>query len=1013
MTLDSSATTSRIHLKVYLLDSFRIERDSQVIQLPTRKIESLLAYLVLHPESHSREKLATLLWGDSTDQQARHSLRTALGTLRKAIGDRFLLTDRETVQFNPNFPIWVDAKEMERASSESRISLYTGDLLPDFYDDWILQERERLCALYIHALLQLTQDARTRSEYTRAIEWAQKVLATDSANEKAYQHLIFCLAAQGERIAALKQFDECEKKLRDELGVEPSRETIALRDQIERQLTGSKSHEALLTNLPNPLTTFIGRKKEQQELTELLRNMRLLTITGSGGCGKTRLAIQVANRSVASFPDGVWWVDLAPLSDPAYVTQVVAQSLGAQENPNQSLEETLVNFLRGKQLLIVLDNCEHLISACAQLATRCLSACPRLQILATSRESLGITGELAWRVPSLALPEGELSLPTEQLAQYDAVRLFAERAKMFAAHWKLSDHALAVTHICRRLDGIPLAIELAAARMKVLSVDQIANRLDDRFNLLTDGSRTALPRQQTLRTTIDWSYDLLSDASRCLLQRLSVFAGGWTLEAAEFVCTGDRIAFSDILDLLTRLIDKSLVVTEERTGVVRYRMLETIRQYAQEKLSEANEDRLLRSRYLDYYVRFMLDAQGKLHGREQQQWLDRIEVENDNWRAALDWSFGEGRVQKGLRLASALMEFWEMRGYWKEGRTRIEHLLNQTEAAAETLERANALLVAAHMTGLGGAGDLERSGQYLGELVQIARRCGVDGKAVLVLGLCAWADDTFGKDPKASQAMVEEALAIALSLGDQWLMGRVLFMRGWLLVGTVDYASALEAFESSLANFKSVGDAHWIARLVTHIASIHAKQGHFALAHQELEQVLLYFRQVKAKREIVYVVNQLGETERAQGNYESAKKNYSEVLKLAQELGSKLGICVSFLNLGFVALHQGDLDSAKSSFINCFALETEINGKGTFALMGFASLAVMEKQSHRAVRLFAVVTEQLESGDKRTLSKADKMEYQHYLLCARDQLDEGAFNVAWEEGKQMTLEQTIKYVLKE
>ncbi|MBI4790841.1 MAG: hypothetical protein HY782_27745, partial [Chloroflexi bacterium] len=690
-------------LRVYLLGALRIERDTQTIRLPTRKVESLLAFLVLHPEPHPREKLAALLWNDSSDELARRSLRTGLTTLRKALGEDLLLADRDTVQLNSSFPLWVDALEIfdfrmpNRDSSaipienpygtldslKSKIENYHGDLLSDFYDDWILPKRERLRSLYLDTLLRLAQNARSRSEYAQAIEWAQKVLASDPANEKAYQHLIFCSAALGDRIGALNQYDECAKRLCDELGVEPSKETVALRDRIAQESTGSKSREALLTNLPHPLTSFIGREREIAEVKGLLDpsglanpkglGTRLLTLTGSGGCGKTRLAIEVASQLVESFPQGVWWVDLAPLSDAALVPQAAAQALGVREAPNQSLEETLVNYLRGKRLLLVLDNCEHLIEACARLAAKLLSACAELTILTTSREAAGISGEIAWRVPSFAVPDIEHLPPLEQLINYDAIQLFVQRAAAVMPNWKLNGDAPFVARVCARLDGMPLAIELAVARLKVLSVEQIAARLDDRFNLLTTGSRAALPRQQTLRATVEWSYDLLSDTERTLLRRLSVFAGGWTIEAAESVCVDERVKAIDVLDLLARLLDKSLVLVEMHGGAARYRMLEMIRQYARGKLIAADELQMLQARHLDFFVKLAQDAEPKLKGPDAKEWMDRLEGEYDNIRAVFEYAMAND-VAAATRLASALVMFWVRRTYLIEGRRVLAQL---------------------------------------------------------------------------------------------------------------------------------------------------------------------------------------------------------------------------------------------------------------------------------------------------------------------------------------------------
>jgi non-specific serine/threonine protein kinase len=397
------------------------------------------------------------------------------------------------------------------------------------------------------------------------------------------------------------------------------------------------------TNLPISLTSFIGREREIAEVTRLLAGppseSRLLTLTGAGGCGKTRLALRVAGEALGDFPDGVWLVELAALADPALVAGAVAMAVGVREVPGRALTESLVDHLRDRTLLLILDNCEHLVAAAAGLADVLLRSCPRLRVLATSREPLGSAGETIWRVPSLTLPPlSAADAPLlEPLTRYEAVRLFVERARAAVPAFAPSaENAPALVEICRRLDGIPLAIELAAARVRVFSAAQIAARLDDRFRLLTAGPRTALPRQQTLRATVDWSYDLLAEPERALLRRLSVFAGGWTFEAAEAVAAGDGIQTHAVLDLMAQLVDKSLVIAEEQRGAVRYRLLETIRAYARDRLLEAGEAERTRDRHLAYFLGLAEEAEPRLRGAEERVTLDRLEAEHANLQAALE-----------------------------------------------------------------------------------------------------------------------------------------------------------------------------------------------------------------------------------------------------------------------------------------------------------------------------------------------------------------------------------------
>ena len=454
-------------------------------------------------------------------------------------------------------------------------------------------------------------------------------------------------------------------------------------------------------NLPLQLTSFIGREKEIANVIRLLEKARMVTLIGPGGTGKTRLSIQVANELLDQYPDGAWFVELAPISDPLLLPRTTAIAIGLRDEPQRPVIDMLCDYLRGKQLLLILDNCEHLVEACAQLADTLLHACPQIRILASSREALGIAGETSYLVPSLELPDMQ-NLPTvEVLSQCEAIRLFSERASAATQNFRVTDdNASSIAQICHHLDGIPLAIELAAGKIRALSAQQIAQRLDDRFRLLTRGSRTAMPRHQTLQATIEWSYNLLSASEQTLFRRLSVFVNGWTLEAAESICWGkdttakDALKKEDILELLSQLVNKSLVMTEERNSEVRYHMLETIRQYAGDKLQESNEIEPLRDRHLEHFLQLAETAEPHLRKPEQLEWLARLEAEHENMRAALEWSLGKERPEYALRLAAALGTFWVIRCYWKEGARWLESALAKPArdlTIAEKTARARAL----------------------------------------------------------------------------------------------------------------------------------------------------------------------------------------------------------------------------------------------------------------------------------------------------------------------------------
>ncbi len=449
-------------------------------------------------------------------------------------------------------------------------------------------------------------------------------------------------------------------------------------------------------NLPQQVTTFIGREREDAEVKTLLAQTHLLTLTGVGGTGKTRLSIQVAADLLDQFFDGVWLIELASVTDPSRVGQSIAQTLGISEEPGQRVEQTLARALKEKRLLLLLDNCEHVLGACAGLADTLIRSCPQVKIIATSREALGIAGEQVYRLPSLSLPDPKVMQTSETLSQFEAVRLFIDRAQLVQPHFTVTnDNAPAVAAICHRIDGIPLAIELAAARVRAMTVEQLMVRLDDRFRLLTGGSRTALPRQQTLRALIDWSYDLLTEPEKVLWQRLSVFSGGWTLEAAETVCLGDDIEDWEVLDLMTSLVDKSLVLyTEAASGTGRYRLLEMVRQYGRDRLAESDSGSTVRDRHAEYYLALAKESDAQMNGPGQGAALTQLETEHDNLRAALAWSSETGDAAgatRALRLGYHLWQFWRARGHFIEGRQHLAVALTNPAAQARTEARADAL----------------------------------------------------------------------------------------------------------------------------------------------------------------------------------------------------------------------------------------------------------------------------------------------------------------------------------
>ncbi|HEU5298009.1 MAG TPA: tetratricopeptide repeat protein, partial [bacterium] len=701
-----------------------------------------------------------------------------------------------------------------------------------------------------------------------------------------------------------------------------------------------RSVDTFPNNLPRKLTSFVGREREIAEIKELLRTVPLLSIVGSGGAGKTRLALQVAADLLTEFQHGAWFVELASVSDPNRVVQAVASTLGIRESAGLSLEAAVFDFLRARQLLLIVDNCEHLAAAAAEFLQGLLAATRVVQVLCTSREPLGIDGEKVWRIPSLPLPDGGPP-DGERLVRNEAVRLFVDRAQAVAPGFALTrENAGAVARICVRLDGMPLAIELAAARVKVLTVDQITERLDDRFRLLAGGARTALPHHQTLRAALDWSHDLLSEPERVLLRRLSVFSGGWTLEAAEAVCPDASLEREGVLDVLGRLVDRSLVNAGGDTEA-RYTMQETIREYAHEKLAAAGEAADLRLRHGQWVLELAEQAEPYLRGSRQQLWLDRLEREWDNLQAALRWAVESGESDRALRLGAALWRFWYLHGHLTIGGEWLAAILGRFEAPsvsrARALNGAGVLAVAA-----GGYAQAHQLAQRALELARITGDAESEASARLVHSTAYLAQGDCAK----ATALAEETLAAFRTAGSVWGEALALSVLADIALENGHYEQALKVYTDSVALFRQSSDAWGIAlgergrgyaaRLLgdydqavsvqaatlamtrrlgdrtgmgsamVQLGFLHWRQGRYDQAKAILEEALPMARDAGNRRGVADVLSVLGLIEDSQGHHAKAAEVLRESVELYRSIGSRFGVAAVLGTLGRVALHQGD-----------------------------------------------------------------------------------------------------------
>lgn len=897
-------------LRIFVLGGFRVEvgdqrLDASVLRL--RAAQQLLKLLALAPDHRlHREQVLDLLWPDQAPRAAVNSLNQALYVARQALGSPgapYLILRDQTLRLGDPVTVWVDALAFDTAARQARhehnlaaalaaLALYRSDLLPDDpYDSWLEARRLALRGVFRALLLELATWGDEVS-FVVVRDGLQQALAGDPADEELHRALMRLYARAGDRLAALRQYELLERALRHDLALAPDELSQQLRRAIlaERAAAPAQPFPAPLQNdaapsehsvaapnphLPLPLTSFVGRAAELAELLQLLGTTRLLTIAGAGGSGKTRVALELARAAASAYRDGACFVELAALADPSLLTQVVGAAFGLRETQGVLPLEQLVAVLAERQLLLVLDNCEHLLHASAALAELLLQRCPGLRILVTSREPLHIGGELTWLIPALALPDPRQPLPTPgEIRRFAALQLFVERATAAQARFTLrDDDVAALVQICARLDGLPLPIELAAARVTVLSLAQIAARLDDRFRLLSAGSRTALTRQQTLRAAIDWSYNLLSDAERQLFRRLAVFAGGWTLEAAEAVCAGEGLATDGVLLLLAQLVNKSLVTVRDQHGAKRYDLLETMRQYGLEQLQAAGEETLLRGRHQEWCLELAAQGERELTGPRQVAWLGLLAAELDNLRLALQWTPTPGPDEEPrLWLAYRLFWFWYLHSAVSEGRAAFERVLAETAPDEQSWRRGVALL---------GTGSMAL---YQGEL-RIAR------------------------------ARLEASMPMLRATGDPFSQALAPFLAGTVAVNQGEYAPARAWLEESVPRFEALGHYQGVATALLHLGDVAFGQGELDEAEAHYTRCLAIHRGATGSTwGIAQAQNNLGEVARYRGDLAGAAARYAAALALFEQLATKADVARTRHNQAALALAAGDLETAAASF---------------------------------------------------------------------------------------------------
>jgi len=763
----------------------------------------------------------------------------------------------------------------------------------------------------------------------------------------------------------LRPSREMAERLAEELGITEKERLEFLR---RARGTGQPKETAQPRRPPVPLTSFIGRERELEEVQRLLKRSRLLTLTGTGGVGKTRLALEVVRLLAGKENTQAVVVELPIAIGPSGVAAAVASGLGLVEQPDRPLRTSILDFLRNQRLLLVLDNCEHVVGPVADLVQSVLSVCEGVQILATSRERLGLLGETTWRVPSMALPSEDMAAEVQQ--ECDAFRLFVERACALMPDFVVTERTSeGVVRICKQLDGIPLALELAAARIGALSVQQIAERLHDSVRLLNSGNRTAPPRHQTLEATFEWSCQLLLEPERTLLARLAVFTGGWTLEAAEGVCADQLVPAMDVMDLLLQLTEKSLVVAEQLDdGSIRYRLHEPLRQFLMPRFAANAEAIKVRTQHAHWFMTLASQATERYHGPSQAIELDRIEREHANITGALHWLDQQEDMDRLDRLGIALWWFWMRRGHLQEGRAWLERLIARSAPARPSLRRSALLM----------------------QLASIA-----------------WLQGDFAE----AQMWNEESLALAREHADIGATAYALGLAGRLAVVRGDFAGGRAAFEESLQLTRTLADSWWEGRVREGLATVALQQGDFSGAALQLEQAIGLARRTGDDWSLATLLNGLGDISRARGSYEQAGQLYRESEALHRTLGTEPAPTLRH-NLAYVALHTGELDNAQQLFVDALRLYQSYSEQRGMAecLVGLAGVAAASGERSRAATLLGAAEAGFESVGAE-ISPSNRGDFSRVVAAARAGCSPSEFKTAWSHGYALGTQGIVAEVL--
>jgi predicted ATPase/DNA-binding SARP family transcriptional activator len=1047
-------------------------------RLRSRKGYWLLALLALRwGQEVPRDWLVQTLWPDSEESQGFYNLRQCLSNLRQALGpaaDCVRAASSHTVCLHRD-SVWVDVAAFDAAIAdgtpsalEQAIALYQGPLLASCAESWATAERTLREQAYLNALEMLAARASAQKDPATAIRYLHRVLITDPFRESAYGALMQALADRGDYAAVTQIYHDLRRRFHGELNIAPATETEALYQRLRSQARQpprrnlpSDATSAPRYCLPAPLTSLVGREQDVETVIDCLRCGRLVTLTGAGGVGKTRLAVAVAAALLEDYPDRVWFVDLASLTDPTRVPQAVAKALGIGTEAIGSDVAALLAYLQPRSLLLTLDNCEHLLDACAELAGQILTTCRGLRLLATSRQPMGILGEQEYSVPSLALPPAEAvsraetcppqsgwiggalknvktdsaaaagDVPGESspgqkradsLLDYAGIRLFVERAAAIQPAFRLtSANARTVVRICSRLDGIPLAIELAAARLRSFSLREIEQRLDDRFRLLVRGTRAALPRHQTLHATMDWSYNLLTEPQKSFFRRLSVFTGGWTLAAAKQVCIDRREERNDALpiskewtalDLLTALIERSLVITTEDGGETRYHFLETVRQYARERLRASGEEAEVRRRHCDDCLLLTKDGKSRVRGKEAAVWIARYETEHDNLRAAIAWCLEEAKdAEASLQLTGELGWFWHLRGYRNEGREWLRRALALPTSDLSSPGRLAALSAAwwlAHCQR-----DTQETERLLETLAAAARQRG-DGEylAIAYNGLGV-VNLMHRNEYVTARGYFELALALNRTLPEGGRSVANLINLGAVTLNTADYAAAQAFLEEALTLCRRYGEVEGEAVALLLLAQAFHYRKDYTRALPLYAQAQQINREQGFKQRLLEVLYSQADLSLDREDLFRARQLYTEALALVRELWhDPPSERVALAGLACTLRRPEERAEAVALLTRAlkFAMETNDLSAITLALEAAVWLALAYGAVVRAIHLLGAAWQ---IRERYPFPPSLRQRYERMKQLLKTQHDAATFRIAWGKGKALSPETACQIALEQ